>query len=167
MSTAAVSSSFINRQLESYFRQHSSDVQQQGKDLQAGDLSAGQQDYTTIQTLGQSGPSVKGVPFQNAAHEQEFTTIGQGLPSGNISTAQQAYKQLQSTFHHDRWILASQSGPGNSSAGASGRSATGTQASPVGTPAFNLNQNSNQQIVLNLFDNTTATPTPSNVDLSA
>ena len=166
MSTAAVSSSSIYQQLESYFRQHSNDVQQQGKDLQAGDLSAVQQDYTTIQTLGQSGPSVNGVPFQNASGEQDFTAIGQGLQSGNISTAQQAYK-LQSTFHHDRCILAPQSGVGNSGAGASGGSATGIQASPVGTPAFNLNQNSNQQIVLSLLHNTTSTPTPGNVNLSA
>ena len=176
MSTAAVSSSSIYQQLQAYFQQRRSDVRQLGQDLQSGDLAAAQQDYATIQTLGQSGPFANGVPFKDVQREQDFTAIGQALQSGNVSTTQQAFKELQSTFRHDRWILAPQSGSGSSSTGsapASGGSSTtspGTLASPVGTPELILNLGKapgNEQIVLNLFNAPASTPTQGNVNLNA
>ncbi|SRR5579871_386007 len=52
MSTAAVSSNSIYQELQSFFSQRRSDIKQLGKDLQSGDLTAAQQDYQDLQTLG-------------------------------------------------------------------------------------------------------------------
>ena len=52
MSTAAVSSNSIYQQLQQYFQQRRSDLQQLGKDIKSGDLSDAQQEYQALQTLG-------------------------------------------------------------------------------------------------------------------
>src|ERR1035441_468434 len=67
MSIAAVSSSSIYQELQSFSQQRAADVQQLGKDLTAGNLANAQQDYTTLQTLGQSGPSANGDVFGSRA----------------------------------------------------------------------------------------------------
>jgi len=230
MSTAAISTSSIYQQLQAYFQQRRSDVQQLGQDLSAGNLSAAQQDYNSIETLGQSGPFANGVPFKYAPRAEDFTAIGQALQSGNLTGAQQAYTQLESTFDHQRPVRVGPNEPSSagsteassgassststaesSSAAQSGVSTATPSAGAVGGPelilnlgnapageqitiglnntgngteqltlsvangqnqtpeqiVFNLNQNSNEQIVLNLFNNTTTAATPSNVNLSA
>ena len=99
MSIAAVSSSSIYQELQSFSQQRAADVQQLGKDLAAGNLANAQQDYTTLQTLGQSGPSANGDVFGSSQREQDLNAIGRALKAGNLSDAQQAFAQLQSTYH--------------------------------------------------------------------
>jgi hypothetical protein len=99
MSTTPVSSSSIYQELQAYFQQRSGEVAQLGKDLSAGNLTNAQQDFTTLQSLGQGGPFANGDVFAPSnQREQDFTAIGQALQGGNLSAAQQAFAQLESTF---------------------------------------------------------------------
>jgi hypothetical protein len=99
MSTTAVSSGSIYQELQAYFQQRSSDVSQLGQDLSSGNLANAQQDFATLQSLGQGGPNANGDVFASKdQREQDFNAIGQALQSGNLSAAQQAFAQLESTF---------------------------------------------------------------------
>ena len=98
MSTAAVSTSSLYQELQAYFQQRGSDLQQLGQSLQSGDLAGAQQEFTAIQTLAQGGPFANGDPFSNSQREQDFNAVGQALQSGNVASAQQAFAQLESTF---------------------------------------------------------------------
>jgi outer membrane protein assembly factor BamD (BamD/ComL family) len=83
-----------------------------GKDLQAGNLAAAQQDFANIQkdvanvqqAAQQSGQvhhhHHHAAEAQNSSTQQNsiaqlFSTLGQDLQSGNLSSAQQAYAALQ------------------------------------------------------------------------
>lgn len=107
-----------------------------GKDLQAGNLSAAQQDFATIQQGTQqaqaSGHAHHGRLHHHTAAgsnptspvstlQQDFTSLGQGLRSGNLSSAQQAYASLQSDLQQFLPSFASNSSSG---AGPSAPSAT-------------------------------------------
>jgi acetyl/propionyl-CoA carboxylase alpha subunit len=111
MSTAAVSSSSLYQQLQSYFQQRQSDVQQLGQALQSGDLAGAQQEFTALQTLGQSGPFANGNDFKNSQRQQDFNAIGQALQSGDLAGAQQAFAQLQSSFRPQQQQESSASQP--------------------------------------------------------
>jgi len=84
-----------------------------GQDLQSGNLSAAQQDFATIQQSAQqaqaSGQAHHGHHHHHAGGssnsdsssptstlQQDFTSLGSDLQSGNLSSAQQAYASLQS-----------------------------------------------------------------------
>jgi hypothetical protein len=98
MSTAPVSSSSLPQQVQQYFQTRQSDLQKLGQALQAGDTAAAQQEFSTIQTLGQSGPVPGGNEFFVNQRQQDFNAIGQALQNGDLNGAQQAFAQLQSTF---------------------------------------------------------------------
>lgn len=83
-----------------------------GKDLQAGNLSAAQQDFATVkqdvtnlQQAAQQGGQVHHHHHHAAEPEssstqpnsiaQLFSTLGQDLQNGSLSSAQQAYSALQ------------------------------------------------------------------------
>jgi hypothetical protein len=135
MSTAAVSSGSLYQQLQTYFETRQSDLQQLGQDLQNGDLTDAQQEFSAIQTLGQNGPFASGDAFSRTERQQDFNAIGQALQSGSLTNAQQAFEQLESTF---------QSGSGQSGSGTGGATST-----PATAPASNPS-GSGPQIVLNL-----------------
>jgi hypothetical protein len=97
MSTAGISSSSLIQGAE-YFQDRKSDLQQLGQALQAGNLAGAQQDFATIQNLGQNGPFANGNAFAVNARQQDFNAIGQALQSGDLAGAQTALTQLQSTF---------------------------------------------------------------------
>jgi hypothetical protein len=100
-STAASSSddaSSIYQQLQAFRQQRQADLSQLGQDLQAGNLSAAQQDFSTLTALGQSGPSRNGQPFQRSDRSQDFQAIGQALQAGDLASAQSAFTSLASTF---------------------------------------------------------------------
>lgn len=103
MSTTGVSASSIYQELQAYYRQRSTDLQQLGNDLLAGGVANAQQDFNALLKLGQGGPSAKGDVFEGKVREQYFDAIGQALKSGDLAGAQQAFAQLESTFHqhHD------------------------------------------------------------------
>jgi hypothetical protein len=96
--TATSSSSSIYQQLQAYRQQRQADLAQLGEDLKAGNLSAAQQDFNTLTTLGQSGPNKNGQTFARADREQDFQAIGQALENGDLASAQSAFTNLTSTF---------------------------------------------------------------------
>jgi hypothetical protein len=98
MSTAAVSSSSLNQQVQQYFHTRQTDLQQLGKALGTGDLAGAQTAYNNIVQLGQNGPFASGNPFSNSTREQDFTAIGTALQSGDLAGAQQAFSSLKATF---------------------------------------------------------------------
>ncbi len=146
MSTSAVSVN-INQQADSYFQQRRADLSQLSQDLQAGNLSAAQQDYTTLQSLAQTGP-FNGNTFVNAQRQQDFANLGQELQNGDINGAQQAFSQLQSTFFQGEY-----GGSGNS--GASGSSSSGGSSSTGGGEiVLNLGGlTSGEQVNININNN--------------
>jgi hypothetical protein len=92
-----------------------SEFQQLGQDLQAGNLSQAQADFST---LSQNVSS----PLQsNSALAQAFSSLGTALQSGNLSAAEQAYTTLQQDVqqtgqghHHHHAGSTSQSGSSSS-----------------------------------------------------
>jgi hypothetical protein len=52
----------IYEQLQAYRQQRQTDLNQLGQDLQAGNLTAAEQDFTTLTALGESGPNANGQP---------------------------------------------------------------------------------------------------------
>jgi hypothetical protein len=217
MSTAAVSTSSIYQELQAYFQQRGSDLQQLGQALQSGDLAGAQQEYGAIQSLGQNGPFANGDAFKVSQRQQDFAAIGQALQSGDLAAAQKAFADLKSTFQHHHSTepppaaVVNLSGASPASSAASQPAATSSTASGGGTEivlnlgnvtpgeqitigvsnsgngteqvtigvasqpnqspeqiTLNLNQNSNQQIILNLFNSTASSAQQgSGVSLSA
>ena len=217
MSTAAVSTSSIYQELQAYFQQRGSDLQQLGQALQSGDLAGAQQEYDAIQSLGQNGPFANGDAFKVSQRQQDFAAIGQALQSGDLAAAQKAFADLKSTFQHHHSTepppaaVVNLSGASPASSAASQPAATSSTASGGGTEivlnlgnvtpgeqitigvsnsgngteqvtigvasqpnqspeqiTLNLNQNSNQQIILNLFNSTASSAQQgSGVSLSA
>ncbi len=96
--TTAGSTSSIYQQLQSYRQERNADLTQLGQDLEAGNLNAAQQDFSTLTALGQSGPNQNGQPFQQAGRVQDFQAIGQALESGDLAGAQSAFATLEGTF---------------------------------------------------------------------
>jgi hypothetical protein len=79
-------------------------LQTLGKDLQAGNLAASQADFATIQQDVQqlsSSPNGRHHPHgvagssQPTTLQQDFTSLGKALQSGNLASAQQAYSTFQ------------------------------------------------------------------------
>jgi outer membrane protein assembly factor BamD (BamD/ComL family) len=110
---------------------------QLSQDLKSGNLSAAQQDFSTIQqdfqnaqAQGQGGGGhhhhihAESQSSQSSSPlAQLFAQLGQALQTGNLSSAQQAYSTLQQDFQQ----FAS-----------SGLSAVGSAASQIATGALNL-----------------------------
>jgi hypothetical protein len=208
MSTAAVSANSIYQELQSFYQQRRSDLQQLGKDLKSGDLTDAQQEYQALQTLGQSGPFANGDTFALSGRKHDFKNIGTALQSGDITAAEQALQQLGQSFKHPASAAASTTSPiasdASTSAAASASSAGGpeivlnlanmpageqitiglssgangseqvsisaenAQGQSDGQIMLNLSRNTNEQIVLNLFNSSATTSTQgSAVNVSA
>jgi hypothetical protein len=88
----------IYQQIQAYQQDRLNDIIQLGQDLQASNVNAAQQDFSTLTTLGQSGPNANGQVFEATNRAQDFQAIGQALQSGNLSEAQSAFATLASTF---------------------------------------------------------------------
>jgi hypothetical protein len=190
MSTAAVSSSSLYQQLQTYFKTRQSDLQQLGQDLQNGDLTDAQQEFSAIQTLGQSGPFANGDAFARTNRQQDFNALGEALQSGSVANAQQAFQQLESTFQSssaagttpNTTAPTTPSGAGTEivlnlgnltpgeqvTIGLNSQSngdeqltvSVGNQQSQNPEITLNLNPNSNQEIVLNLLNTAAQTAQP-------
>ncbi len=141
----------IYEQLQAYRQERQSDLNQLGQDLQAGNLTAAQQDFTVLTNLGAGGPNKNGQPFQNADREQDFQTIGQALQSGNLSLAQSAYASLAGSFgKQDQQAQAAVSAYNSNAAeivinlgGASSTGASSGAATTTPEVVINLGQESN------------------------
>jgi hypothetical protein len=162
MSTAAVSGNSIYQQLQSYFQSRQSDLQQLGQSLQSGDLAGAQQEFSALQTLGQSGPFANGNDFKSSQRQQDFNAIGQALQSGDLAGAQQAFAQLASTFQPRQQQQSSQTQPAvvvnlsgllsSSSSAATPSALPSTSSSSAAQPAAasSTASASGSEIVLNL-----------------
>jgi hypothetical protein len=93
MSTSSISNSLYN--IQSQFEQFQQEFQQLGKDLSAGNLSAAQSDFVTLQ---QDMPQANSTSQSNNPIAQAFQQLAQDLQSGNLSGAQQAYSTIQQDF---------------------------------------------------------------------
>lgn len=105
-----------------------------GKDLQAGNLSAAQQDFANIQQSAQQAQASGQAHHSHHHHhaggddsnsnspvstlQQDFTSLGQSLHSGNLSSAQQAYASLQSDLQQFLPSFATNSTSGTASTSA-------------------------------------------------
>jgi len=74
-------------------QQFQQEFQQLGSDLQGGNISAANQDFTALQQLNNSISSTSSGPIA-----QTFKQLGQDLKSGNLSAADQDYAQLHQDF---------------------------------------------------------------------
>jgi hypothetical protein len=187
MSIAAVSVNLVNQQSPGFFHERGVDLQQLRQDLQAGNLSAAQQDFNAIQTLAQNGPFANGNAFEVSQRQQDFAAVGQALQSGDLAGAQKALSQLWNTFPDRLNTSATANSNQSSSSASSGPEITlnlghvtageqitidlnntnGAEQVTLNVSnqqnqspeqiTINLNQNSNEQVVLNLFNNTSTT----------
>jgi hypothetical protein len=94
MSTAAVSSTSIFQELQSFQQSRQSDLQQLGSALQSGDLNGAQQAYTTLAALGENGPFANSEPFASSSRVQAFNALGEALQAGDLTRAQTAFAAL-------------------------------------------------------------------------
>lgn len=148
MSTAAVSTSSIYQQLQTYFQGRNSDLQKLGQALQSGDLASAKQEFNAIKTMGESGPFANGQPFKISQRDKDFAAVGQALQSGDLAGAQQAFAQLKSTFQHHQ----STEPPPASIVSLSGNTAAASASSTSSDsqPAASSAAASGGEIVLNL-----------------
>lgn len=93
-----IEGSSIYQQRHEYREQRKAEIAQLGKDLQAGDLNAAQQDAAALTALGQNGPNKNGQVFQRADRNQDFQAVIQALQSGDLAGAQSAFATLQGTY---------------------------------------------------------------------
>jgi hypothetical protein len=78
-----------------------SEFQQLGQDLQAGNLTQAQSDFSAL------NQNISGSVQSNSSLTQVFSALGSALQSGNLAAAQKAYSTLQQdvqqtgqTHHH-------------------------------------------------------------------
>lgn len=103
MSLSGISSSnlfnYENQSVQNKVQQFKQEFQQLGQDLQAGNLSAAQADFTTLQQIGSNGNSTSSTSTSSPASSnplvQAFNQLGQDLQSGNLSAAQQDFANIQ------------------------------------------------------------------------
>src|ERR1700733_5329788 len=127
MSVSGISSSSLLELLESgttgqsQKQQLQQEVQQLGKDLSAGNLSAAQADFATLE---KDAPQATSAASQsNNPIAQAFQKLAQDLQSGNLSAAQQDFSTVQQDVQ-------AQAGGGHHHHGHGGSSSTADQ-SPV------------------------------------
>jgi hypothetical protein len=94
MSTAAVSSTSIFQELQSFQQSRQSDLQQLGSALKSGNLNGAQQAYTTLAALGENGPFANSEPFSKSSRVQAFNALGEALQAGDLTRAQTAFAAL-------------------------------------------------------------------------
>jgi outer membrane protein assembly factor BamD (BamD/ComL family) len=89
---SGLSSGLLSHVIQNRIQRFQQGFQQLGQDLQAGNLSAAQSDFATLQRTGNSSStsqSQNGNPLL-----QDFQQLGQDLQSGNLSAAQQDFSKI-------------------------------------------------------------------------
>ena len=137
MSISALSSSLISdlapQHWQNPFQEIKQDFQQLASALQSGNLSGAQSAYSNIQQLlqGNQGSSTSNTSSTSTGSntlQNDFLALGQALQSGDLSTAQSAFAQLQSDFQASHQ-------PGGAS--------PGTQGPPQGDDQYVASQGQN------------------------
>ena len=94
-------SSIFTQGTQTRAQQFQQEFQQLGQDLQSGDLTAAQSDFSSLQQLRPQSSAVSstsGFPQFTNPIAQAFSQLSQDLQSGNLSAAQQDYTTLQQDF---------------------------------------------------------------------
>jgi soluble cytochrome b562 len=103
MSISGISTStlfdYSTQDIQSKMKQFQQEFQQLGKDLQAGDLSAAQSDFATLQQLMPQNNSTSSGQSNNPI-AQAFNQLSKDLQAGNLSAAQQDYTTIQKDFQN-------------------------------------------------------------------
>jgi len=87
----------VNQNIQSKLRLFQQEFQQLVSDLQAGNLSAAQQDFSSLPGLASTASSTSPTASSNPI-VQALNQLAQDLQSGNISAAQQDYSNLKQDF---------------------------------------------------------------------
>ncbi|HZR58299.1 MAG TPA: hypothetical protein VFA74_15600 [Terriglobales bacterium] len=104
MSISAISSNAQtqNNLLQILLQQSKTQFQKLAQDLQSGNLTGAQQDFTQLSAAPKSTNGIEsnssnaGLPAGTTLQiNQDLSTLGSDLQSGNLSGAQQAYASLQ------------------------------------------------------------------------
>jgi len=100
MSVSGISSSSLydTQSVQNSAQQFRQEFQQLGQDLQAGNLSAAQSDFTTLQNLSAQNSSA--TSQSNSPIAQAFSQLAKDLQSGNLSAAQQDFATIQQDFQN-------------------------------------------------------------------
>jgi hypothetical protein len=106
-----------------------------GHDLQAGNLAASQADFAAIQQEAQQQSSSNTHGHRHHHHgavgssqqtigtlQQQFTSLGKALQSGNLASAQQAYSTFQTDLQQEFSTSTAPTGSGSSPASSTTRS---------------------------------------------
>lgn len=98
MSVSGISSSNLYEYGEQSIQNNREQLQQEfeqlGQDLESGNLSAAQSDFSTLQQLMPQNTSTTGTQSNNPI-AQAFNQLSQDLQSGNLSAAQQDFATIQ------------------------------------------------------------------------
>jgi outer membrane protein assembly factor BamD (BamD/ComL family) len=102
MSVSGISSSSLSdfniQNVQNNFQQIQQTFKQLGQDLQSGNLSAAQSDFSSLQNLL---PQAGSTSSQNSSPiAQAFSQLAKDLQSGNLSAAQQDYTTIQQDFQN-------------------------------------------------------------------
>jgi outer membrane protein assembly factor BamD (BamD/ComL family) len=101
MSVSGISSSSLygTQTVQNNFQKAQQEFQQLGQDLQSGDISAAQSDFTTLQNLlPQVSPTTTAAAQSTNPITQAFAQLGKDLQSGNLSAAQSDFATIQQDF---------------------------------------------------------------------
>ena len=104
MSVSGISSSnlfnYSNQNIQNNQQQFQQEFHQLGQDLQSGNVSAAQKDYTNLKQDLQNASHTR-AHHHHRSHSadgseisQLFDQLGQALQSGNVSSAQAAYSSM-------------------------------------------------------------------------
>jgi predicted helicase len=127
MSVSGISSSSLfdllgTESAQSQKLQLEQEIQQLGKDLSAGNLSAAQADFATLQKDAPQATAAASSASNNPI-AQAFQKLAQDLQSGNLSAAQQDFSTIQQDVQ-------AQSGGGHHHH-SHGQNSSGTQQNPI------------------------------------
>ena len=92
MSVSGISSSSLSQSVQNWQAQAQkiqNEFQQLGQDLQAGNLTQAQSDFSTLRQ------NISGPLQSNGTLAQAFSALGSALQSGNLAAAQKAYTAVQ------------------------------------------------------------------------
>jgi hypothetical protein len=92
MSVSGISSSSLSQSVQNWQAKAQTiqnEFQQLGQDLQAGNLTQAQSDFSTLKQ------NISGPLQSNGTLAQAFSALGSALQSGNLAAAQKAYTTVQ------------------------------------------------------------------------
>jgi len=93
---SSIYSNYTTPSVHNRFQQFQQEFQQLGQDLQSGNISAAQQDFSALQPLSPQASSTSAQSSNSIA--QDFKQLAQDIQSGNLAGAQKDYATIQQDF---------------------------------------------------------------------